>query len=1425
MKKIILAILSCTVTISAIAQTDGDYRTRDNGNWNQVSVWEVFNGGWQLLSNSAAGPFQNIVPTSASGIITLQHTVSVTANVTINQTIIENTGRLNINAGRTVVIADDFTMTPLYVAPNAVVANSGTLDLNSQLSSTSCQIDGRIWSTSVIVITNSSLLQFNSGAIYHHNHKNGGEIPLATWDNNSLCYITGQSSFILNPINNLNQAFGNFTWHTSQMVVSSFSLRGQLTTVNGYLRILDTGAGSVSLGRNANPGYTLNVGGDLRIEGGSCTLTQNQTTPSNITIGGDFIQSAGTLTMGINNQHITVFLNGDFTKTGGVFARGSGSGSGTLRFNGTTQVFQSDGSITGAVHYFVQNGTTLDLGTSSLSGTGTFTLNSGTTLNVGSIDSGGAIQLGTVAGNIRTSGTRTYQAGSTIVYNGGGAQFMGAGHPAAVNTTINNAANVTMVSNVVVNGALNVVNGYLLIESNTLTMGGTYTTAGGFSIAARTTSNITINGTGAFGDLIIAFSQFANNPINNLTINRTGGTVFLGSNLIVAGTFTQTNGNFSLGQFNQFTLTIRGPFIQTTGSFLVFNSSSLIIDGAGALPADVNIIGPNMGTLTMDRVGATFISTSALTITTLNLFNGVINNSSFNITMAANGVVTRESGGSLAQVLGVDPNSYDLIYDVATNITTGPELPFTSPVTTRLGNLTKRGVATVDLSHDIVVNGTFSIEQGTFDVGVNNDVTINRNLTVDGTFETQQGLITFGGSSDQTISGVSPIAFYDVVVNQSVASAVDLATNVDVENSLTVSSASTVNAGNQLLRLISTSTNTAYVGQSAPGAAITGTVIAERHLPNANGSRQYRYIAAPVSGTSVGDWKTELTITGTFDDPATGPDVISTAPSMFIYDETFVAGGAYRYRAYPTSGAASAAPIVLGRGYSVFGRTEGAITYDSRGTLGQGPVPVAVTNSGGTNPGWNLLGNPYAAPLDWDAVATSLPGAVDNAIYFTDNNGNVGGSGGNVSYINGVGVPASYQGIIASGQAFFVHTNGNATVTFQESHKFNGQTQFIREAPITDVLRITVKSAAASDEVALRLHEEATNGYDEKFDAFKFFNSPTLSLSMLTEKGEKLVINSVSSLSCGTAIPLTIETVTTGNHTFDFAGIETFDGAKMVRLNDKLLGKLVDLRSSSRYDFSIAEASSIVGRFEIIIGTPSTEVLNVENGIVCEPGTVLLKVKDPVALRYNWYENIGDSSPIKGATMSEFLTPSLTNSKTYYVASVSSAGCEGSRVAVKAEVMSAEPVTIAQEGAMLISNYAEGNQWYLNGTKLENETLNTLEIGTSGTYTLEVSTLGCKSVALMDVNLNEENIGSRLSVVVYPNPTVDKVNIEVESNHVGSTAKLISPLGVEIGTVGLKGENGIQRGEFDLISYPSGIYMIQIKDGNRLFIKKISKAK
>ena len=106
------------------------------------------------------------------------------------------------------------------------------------------------------------------------------------------------------------------------------------------------------------------------------------------------------------------------------------------------QTYTNNATITTAVGFAVQNGSTLDLGTAFLTGTGAFTLFTGGTLMSASTDAGRSNSIRNGGGNIRVSGTRTYQTGSTIVYNGLAAQFMGTGHPAPPHTTISNTPTV-----------------------------------------------------------------------------------------------------------------------------------------------------------------------------------------------------------------------------------------------------------------------------------------------------------------------------------------------------------------------------------------------------------------------------------------------------------------------------------------------------------------------------------------------------------------------------------------------------------------------------------------------------------------------------------------------------------------------------------------------------------------------------------------------------------------------------------------------------------------------------------------------------------------------------------------------------------------------------------------------------------------------
>jgi hypothetical protein len=75
------------------------------------------------------------------------------------------------------------------------------------------------------------------------------------------------------------------------------------------------------------------------------------------------------------------------------------------------------------------------------------------------------------------------------------------------------------------------------------------------------------------------------------------------------------------------------------------------------------------------------------------------------------------------------------------------------------------------------------------------------------------------------------------------------------------------------------------------------------------------------------------------------------------------------------------------------------------------------------------------------------------------------------------------------------------------------------------------------------------------------------------------------------------------------------------------------------------------------------EVATLTSGSLCQAGSVTLTATSTSSgATFNWYDSQNNSTPI--ATGSEFITPILSDSTTYYyVAAVSPNGCEGSRVA------------------------------------------------------------------------------------------------------------------------------------------------------------------
>src|SRR5690606_33043320 len=82
---------------------------------------------------------------------------------------------------------------------------------------------------------------------------------------------------------------------------------------------------------------------------------------------------------------------------------------------------------------------------------------------------------------------------------------------------------------------------------------------------------------------------------------------------------------------------------------------------------------------------------------------------------------------------------------------------------------------------------------------------------------------------------------------------------------------------------------------------------------------------------------------------------------------------------------------------------------------------------------------------------------------------------------------------------------------------------------------------------------------------------------------------------------------------------------------------------------------------------------------------------------------------------------------------VNAKGCEGPRIAVKANVVPYVPVQITEpEPGHFVSSYAEGNQWYLDGEIIAGATGNTYTATQSGTYSVEVDLGGCVTFTSVD---------------------------------------------------------------------------------------------
>jgi len=250
-------------------------------------------------------------------------------------------------------------------------------------------------------------------------------------------------------------AYGNLTLNLTGNT-NNFSFSGNLAEVANTLTIQSTGTGRVELGDAAADDYTLNIGGDFIVSGGTIFLVDADIIATlnvagnlqvssgelrmtdaagdpQLNVSGNVTISGGTLNLSaMNTGNSTLAVAGNLTHTAGTISE-TANGSGTVVFNGSlAQTWTAGGTLTGDnLNFTLDNSSGVTLAGAGVTITGTLTLTSG---NLNTSTTGNIYitigSTGTVAGGSSSSfvngrmaqiwglitETKTYPIGSAGTY-------------------------------------------------------------------------------------------------------------------------------------------------------------------------------------------------------------------------------------------------------------------------------------------------------------------------------------------------------------------------------------------------------------------------------------------------------------------------------------------------------------------------------------------------------------------------------------------------------------------------------------------------------------------------------------------------------------------------------------------------------------------------------------------------------------------------------------------------------------------------------------------------------------------------------------------------------------------------------------------------------------------------------------------------
>lgn len=436
-------------------------------------------------------------------------------------------------------------------------------------------------------------------------------------------------------------------------------------------------------------------------------------------------------------------------------------------------------------------------------------------------------------------------------------------------------------------------------------------------------------------------------------------------------------------------------------------------------------------------------------------------------------------------------------------------------------------------------------------------------------------LVKIDGSGTQSISGVSTFELLEV--DKSAGTATITGGTSSVTDILRMRKG-TMNANGNLV-IVSNAAGTGLIDDftvTAPPGVLSGNVRVQRYI-DGSPSNGFHHIGSAVSNPAISELS-ELNLYGSNNvavTPLPTCDPLQLDPSsnygnLFEWHENgpFSISGCQQDGWYVRS----AGSLSNGRGYA-------ALVFNAPATLEmQGLAntsaftPVSFPNLSYTNStgnGWQLVSNPFPSPVVWG----SIPAGFDSQANFWQDGGYYSGTYQSIT-------PATHPGyLIPSMQGFFVRTpSGTQNFVLQQTDRSLGDPPFFFEV-VNNKLELIIEGNGFADLTTLYFNDEGpTNSIDSEFDAWKMLsngNQPTL---YTVAENEKISINALQFTGHPNTIPMGLLPGTDGSYTITAHGLNTFDMASQIFLEDLREGVIQNLFTDPVYPFT-ASATDNPARF------------------------------------------------------------------------------------------------------------------------------------------------------------------------------------------------------------------------------------------------------